>query len=84
MVELSDEQYGAVSRALVYIAAGTRFVEGGGQKAISRGEMMQRARKACMAMRLNYLGDGLGRSSFPDEIGLQHRRRSEQRGGLRE
>lgn len=72
-VEFTDEQYGAIARVLVYISAGTRFVEGGKQKAISRAEMMLRAREACTAIRLDYLGNGTGRSSFPDEIGLENR-----------
>lgn len=74
-VELTNEQYGEVARALVFIAASTRFVEGGKQKRINREEMIQRAREAADAINLRYLGDGGGSSSFPDEIGLQHRRR---------
>lgn len=72
-VELTDEQYGVVARALVYISAGKRFLPGGRQRAIPRHEMVQRAREACAIVRLCYLGDGGGNSSFPDEIGLQNR-----------
>lgn len=74
-IELTDEQYGIVARALVYISAGTRFRPGGCQRAIPRHEMVQRAREACAAIKLSYLGDGGGNSSFPDEIGLQYRAR---------
>jgi hypothetical protein len=72
-VILTDDQFGAVARALVYIAAGTRFVEGGRQRAINRAEMMNRAREAASIINLRYLGDGGGTSSFPQEIGLEHR-----------
>lgn len=74
-VELTDEQYGAIARALVFIAAGKRFVPGGKQKNIPKSEMIQRAREAAAAIRLSYLGDGGGTSSFPGEIGLEHRPR---------
>lgn len=73
-IELTPEQYGTVARALVVIAAGKRFVPGGQTKTVSRTEMIALARKAAATIKLNYLGDGLGRSSFPEEIGLQFRR----------
>lgn len=71
-VELSPEQYGSVARALVYIAAGRGFRPDGRPFRVSRAEMITRAREACSAISLNFLGDGTGRSSFPQEIGLDH------------
>lgn len=79
-VALTNEQYGIVARALVYIAAGRRFLPDGKQRNISRLEMRDRAREAAAAIRLAYLGDGRGNSSFPDEIGLQYRRSHGQSG----
>lgn len=71
-VELSDDQYGSIARALVFIAAGQLFTEEGRRRRINRAEMMQRAREACAAIKLSYLGEGQGTSSFPDEVGLQY------------
>lgn len=75
-VTLSDEQYGIVARALVVISAGKRFVVGGRTKNITKAEIITRAREAASAINLRYLGDGGGASSFPDEIGLEHREKS--------
>lgn len=75
-VELTDKQYGAVARALVVIAAGKRFRPDGSSKSIPKVEMMQIAREAAAAINLRYLGDGGGVSAFPQEIGLQYRRRA--------
>jgi hypothetical protein len=72
-VTLSDEQYGTVARALVKIAAGKRYRPGGRQQWINRAEMMNLAREAAASIKLRYLGDGGGGSSFPQEIGLEHR-----------
>lgn len=83
-VEMSNEQYGEVARALVFIAAGHRYVEGGRYARITRHEMIQRAREAAAVIKLRYLGDGGGGSSFPDEIGLQHRPKSPLSAGQRE
>lgn len=74
-VELSDEQYGIVARALVLIAAAQRWVPEGKCKQVSKHEMIQRAREAAAAINLRYLGDGGGNSSFPQEIGLEYRPR---------
>jgi hypothetical protein len=77
-VELSDEQYGAVARALVVIAAGKRVTNEGRFRRIPRAEMITRAREVCTAINLQYLGDGRGGSSFPEEIGLGNLRKEAQ------
>lgn len=69
MVELTDEQYGTIARALVFIAAGKRYRENGKLTNIPRAELINRARDAAAAISLHYLGDGSRSPSFPDEIG---------------
>lgn len=72
-VEMTEEQYGVVARALVVIASGRRYRPGGKSRRVSREEMVQRAREAASVIRLAYLGDGQGNSAFPEEIGLEHK-----------
>lgn len=69
-VELTDEQFGIVARALVVIAAGKKVKADGRITEERKDVLINRAREAASALKLNYLGDGSGRSSFPQEIGL--------------
>lgn len=69
-VELTDEQFGIVARALVVIAAGKKVKADGRITEERKDVLINRAREAASALKLNYLGDGSGTSSFPQEIGL--------------
>lgn len=69
-VTLSDEHYGAMMRALTFIARGWKISRGGFRQRISRDEMTNEAREACSAAKIKWEGIPLrpdAQSSHPQE-----------------